>query len=534
MRKLRMRKRHRSIIPPVCLLLLILVSSAFSEQFTELKIDPLLLVSLKECRNIASSLGKELYPGWDFQKTLILFYRPNVQELLINFPHKSEGFSEYSGFNPLGNETIYFRNDSTMFTIDDQNTSSEIDSIPVLVVADPFSSMRNQMQNVLTQRSKEFAASWLKNWSFIPSPYDELTLILHEAFHVYQSKMAPEKNANEMVISQYPLLDPVNNALYVLEGSILKDALLSTEPSVRKEKIKEFVAIRSFRQSLLDSNCVEYENLNEYAEGTAKYVEYKFLKSGEAVEPIREMYYQNGFDGYRGVLSKQFQNRVNNMVNVVAVNDDRFGNKFGSGPLRFKLYELGACQALLLDELMPAWKEKIFQDGIYLGDMLRQSIALSEPEMKKYLEQAKSEYKYDDAYQSKLQFEKEGKDFIQKKLDAILKTDQTLVKISYDGFTDKIGMAFTPFGVTRITQKSSIYDLVPIKVRFKEGVELQMKQVIPVLIDREKKLIAFAVATPISELTAGSENKLETGDFVLSGAKIDIKRLGNTLEIQLK
>ncbi len=529
-----MKKKHRSLIPLVCFLLLICISTAFSEQFTELRIDPLLLVSLKECRNITSSLGRELYPGWDFQKTPILFYRPNVQELLINFPHQPEGFSEYSGFNPLGNETIYFRNDSTMFTIDDQNTSSEIDSIPVLVVADPFSSMRNQLQDVLTQRSKEFTETWLKSWSFIPSPYDKLTLILHEAFHVYQSKMAPEKSANEMVISQYPLLDPVNNALYVLEGNILKDALLSTEPSVRKEKIKEFTAVRRFRQSLLDSNCVEYENLNEYAEGTAKYVEYKFLKSGEAVEPIREMYYQNGFDGYRGVLPKKFLDRMNNMVNVVAVNDDRFGNKFGSGPLRFKLYELGACQALLLDEVMPEWKEKIFKDGVYLGDMLRQSTAFSEPEMKRYLEQAKSEYKYDDAYLSKLQFEKEGKEYIQKKLDAILQTDQTLVKISYDGFTDKIGIAYTPFGVTQITQKSGIYDMVPIKVRFKEGVELQMRQVIPVLIDREKKLIAFAVATPAGEIQSSSGDKLETSDFVLSTAKMDITRKDKTVEIRLR
>ena len=528
---MRPKKLLQSFGLPV--LAFVCVSSAFPRQSTELKIDPLLLVSLKECRNIASHLGKELYPGWDFQKTPILFYRPNVQELLIHFPHKPSGFSEYAGFSPLGSETVYFRNDSTIFTIDDQNTSTEIDGIPVLVVADPYSSMRNQMQDVLTQRSREFAADWLKNWSFIPSPYDELTLILHEAFHVYQSKKAPEKSANEMVVSRYPLLDPTNNALYVLEGGILKDALLSTEPAARREKIKEFVAVRSFRQSLLDSSCVEYENLNEYSEGTAKYVEYKFLKTGGTIEPIREMYYQNGFNGYRGVLTEQFQNRMNNMVNVVAVNDDRWGNKFGSGPLRFKLYELGACQALLLDEVAPEWKGKIFNDGVYLGDMLRQAMALPEPEMKRLLEQAKSEYGYDAAYRSKLQFEQEGKEYVQKKLDAILQTDQTLVKISYNGFAEKIGIAYTPFGVTQITQKSGIYDMVPIVVRFKEGVELRMKQVIPVLIDRENKLIAFAVATPSSELTP-FENKLETGDFALSGAEMDIKRAGNTLEIQLK
>lgn len=73
-----MKKRHLYLIALVCLLLPVCISSVFSKQSTELKIDPLRLVSLKECRNIANSLGKELYPGWDFQKTPILFYRPMV------------------------------------------------------------------------------------------------------------------------------------------------------------------------------------------------------------------------------------------------------------------------------------------------------------------------------------------------------------------------------------------------------------------------------------------------------------------------
>ncbi|MGB8656355.1 MAG: hypothetical protein WCE90_01050 [Candidatus Zixiibacteriota bacterium] len=529
-----MKKKHRDAFPLTVFVLLIIVTGAFCQQITELKIDPLLLVSVKECRNIAHSLGNELYPGWDFQKTPILLYRPNIQELLINFPHKPKGFSEYAGFNPLGNEVIYFRNDSTLFTLDDQNTSSEIEGIPVLVVADPFSRMRNQLQNLLTARTKEFAENWLKGWNFIPSPYDELGLILHEAFHVYQSQMAPEKSANEMVVAQYPLLDPVNNALYVLEGNILKDALLSADSKTRLEKIKEFVAVRSFRQSLLDSNWVEYENLNEYVEGTAKYVEYKFVKAGESIEPIREMYYYDGFNGYRGILPRQFQNRVDNMANVVAVNDDRFGNKFGSGPLRFKLYELGACQALLLDEVMPNWKEKIFNDGVYLSDMLKQSVALSASDLERYLEQAKSEYKYNEAHESKLQFEREGKEYIQRKLESILQTDQTLVKISYGGLSEKIGLAYTPFGVTQVSKKSAIYDMVPVKVRFKEGVELQMKQVIPVLIDKENKTITFAVSTPVSEIKPSSEDKLETPDFILSATKMDITRKDKIVEIQLR
>ena len=232
-----MKKGYFSL-SAVAALILLIAGIAFSQKVTELKIDPLLLVSLNECRSITKSLGKEIYPGWDFEKIPVLLYRPKVQELLINFPHKTRGFSEYAGFNPLKGVTIYVRNDTTFLDMDDQNTTIEIDGIPVLVVADPFSRMRNQLRDALTNRSKETATRWLDDWNFIQSPYDELQLILHEGFHVYQNRMAPEKSANEMVVSQYPLLDPVNNALYVLEGEILKDALISNNSRARQDKIK--------------------------------------------------------------------------------------------------------------------------------------------------------------------------------------------------------------------------------------------------------------------------------------------------------
>ena len=225
---------------------------------------------------------------------------------------------------------------------------------------------------------------------------------------------------------------------------------------------------------------------------------------------------------------------MKSMVNIVAVNDDRFGNKFGSGPLRFKLYDLGACQALLLDQVMPSWKEKIFGENVYLANLLKQAVGLPQAELDRYMESAKLEYKYDEAYNTKLEFEQEGKKKIEEKLSAILKTNQTLVKIMYGGFVDKISYGFTPFGVTQISKRSAIYDMIPMEVTFKDGVVLQMKQVIPLLIDREAKMIAFTVATPLTKFDLSISDKLEIDEFILSGAKIESKQEGNTIEIHLK
>ena len=71
------------------------IPASFAQDSSELKIDPLLMISLKECRHITGILGDGLFHGWDFKSTPILFYRPNVQELLINYPHQPKGFSAH-------------------------------------------------------------------------------------------------------------------------------------------------------------------------------------------------------------------------------------------------------------------------------------------------------------------------------------------------------------------------------------------------------------------------------------------------------
>lgn len=518
-----------------CIIIITLVAArvCYAQNTSQLKIDPLMLVSLKECRNIIQNVGDELYPDWDFQSIPILFYKPNVQELLINFPYKPEGFYEYTGFNPLGTETVYVRNDTTYISYDDQNTTYEIEGVKVLVVADPYSRMRNQLRGTFLNQPEDFVNSWLDQWNFIQSPYSQIRLILHEAFHVYQKRVASGKKANEMIVSQYPLLDPVNNSLYVLEGQIIKDALFSEGKKECLEKIKQFVAVRTYRQSLMDSIFAEYENLNEFVEGTAKYVEYKFLEIGERIRPIDEMYYQNGFYGYRKVLSDQFRNKINDMVNIVAVNDNRFGNKFGSGPLRFKLYDLGACQALLLDKVAPEWKKKIFNPGVYLCDLLEDAVKLSSQEKNKYLKSAKKDYNYEEVYKDKLEFEQEGRAIIQEKLNTIINTSRTLVTISFDN-CEIAGMSYTPFGVTQVSKESAIYDMVPIQIFFDNGAILISKKVIPILIDKKEKNVTFAINTPISSFVAGSTNKLDIDEFTLSGVEIEVGKNGNHIKIQFK
>ena len=46
-------------------------------------------------------------------------------------------------------------------------------------------------------------------------PYGQLAMVVHEAFHVFQDKQAPDKGANEMLLLYYPVLSVQNNVGFV-------------------------------------------------------------------------------------------------------------------------------------------------------------------------------------------------------------------------------------------------------------------------------------------------------------------------------
>ena len=500
---------------------------------TELGIDPLLLGSVREYRHILTTIGADIFPGWDASSMPVLVYRPGVQDILIGADHRPPGYARYTGPSPLAGEILYARNDSTLMTLDDQNTSTDLDRMRVLVVADQYSRLRNSLRAIYG-RPETFVNQWLDHWNFVPSAYDEVQLLLHEAFHVHQDRLAPDKGADESAVARYPVLDPENNTLFTLEGQILRDALLTSDRARQRERAGMFLAVRAARRAGLDSSATAYENLNEYSEGLGRYVEYRFLQIGERVTPTPEMWLHTGFHGYRGALRPRFEAALDDMVKVAGNTDDRFGNRFGTGPLRFRLYYLGAAQALLLDALAPGWKTRIFEPGVYLTDLLAQAVPLKPGEASTLLQRARDEYGYDRIRADRQAFAEEGRARIQQRVDSILHTPQTLVTIAYGAAGERIGIGFTPFGVTAVSDRSAIYDMVPISIRFGNGVLLAMKAVTPTLVDRTAKTVQFTVPSAAASLEGTGPTGISTAEFSLTGAPgTSISVAGNQVRIEL-
>ena len=519
---------HRTML---LLLVTILLSSSSASAQDVLRIDPMTLVALQEARNASSEL--ELFPGWDFARAPVLLYRPGVQDVLLNHPSPPDGFIRYTGRHPLGNEVFHVRNDSTHFDLDGQNTADEVGGERVLIVADPVSTMRSQLQS-LPFMPDDAREEWLANWSFLGSPYDLITTILHEGFHVYQYEQT-DKFADETIITRYPLLDPVNNALHEVEGAILLAAARSDDAAFQHEALRHFAAVRMTRHARLAPDVADYEMRNEYVEGLAKYIEYRFYKDGHGLTAAPEMYLDEGFSGYGDRLAERmeeqhmFSERL--FTGDIAVNNDRFG----AGNLRFKLYPMGALEGLLLDAVAPSWKSRIFEPGVYQSTLLVDAAALSDADRERLVQEAKLKYGYDKAYVRRQIYENEGLEAANSQLKAILDTERTLVRISYGDIADSApGLSFTPFGVTRLSDTRTIYTMVPIGARFSDSSRLRMNIATPVLVDQDRKEVVFAVPTSTDGFTEGDVTGVHVQDFDLTGDPMNVTIDGNEVTIALQ
>ncbi|MFK7847680.1 MAG: hypothetical protein AB8G77_20475 [Rhodothermales bacterium] len=505
-------------------LLFFMPAPTFAQQ--ALKIDPLTLVAVREARSIEASL--DLFPGWDFSTAPVLLYRPGVQDVLLNTTDPPDGFTLYDGHSPLENEPIWIRNDSTHFDLDGQNTATQIDGQRVLVVADPASQMRNDIRAFAGMASDQ-QERWLENWSFLGSPYDLITIMLHEGFHVHQYAKG-EKFADESLIASYPLYDATNNAMQALEGLILLDAARGAiDPAMA---LRLFAAVRSTRHARLGAELTGYELANEYVEGLAKYVEYRFYMTGASLVPHPETYLMAGFDGYDR-LAERFDDQLEFAELVIrgeiAVNNDRFG----AGNLRFRLYPMGALQGLLLDQVFPDWTGRIFDPGVFPSTMLVEAAGLSASEADAALDEAKAQYGYDSLFQKKEVYEQEGLAAAQNKATSLVETGQTLVRIQYGALSDESpDLGFTPFGVTPLGNGQAIYELVPINADFGEASSLSVKIVTPVLVDTVKREILFSVDMPAHEIIA-AEGEIKTDAFDLIGGIKKVSTAGNEVSIEL-
>lgn len=197
-----------------------------------------------------------------------------------------------------------------------------------------------------------------------------ITSLVHESFHAFQAEEYPERfeDAERAYRSTeaYEKLFPVMADAWEVEVQHLMDALDEKDPAAQKEIVQQFLDARKQRRNEVDLSdaFTLYEKRFEWLEGSAKYVELVIWKNGAnstSYQPASIIQDDNDFDGYQG-FEKRWKNELNNAKTAV---------KNGSETM---FYYTGMLQAKLLDQLMPGWKTRISESGIWYEDLLNEVV----------------------------------------------------------------------------------------------------------------------------------------------------------------
>src|SRR5690242_3902683 len=145
-----------------------------------LVIDPLLIVEAQEVWSVIGRPNNPVWPGWNARKTPILIYFPGKQDLLINHPKPPAGFVPYTGPIRTTIGPMALRNGATIKEYDGQNTSTNVNGIETLVVADSLSTRRQWVEGLMPaiNAHPDQADATIAD-SLFPNPYDTMTVFAH-------------------------------------------------------------------------------------------------------------------------------------------------------------------------------------------------------------------------------------------------------------------------------------------------------------------------------------------------------------------
>ncbi len=197
-----------------------------------------------------------------------------------------------------------------------------------------------------------------------------ISLLAHESFHAFQGTAVPERlAAAERALAAeaaYPWPDAGLQAAWQAELDLLAAALAAETVEETAELAAQFLTQRQQRrqEAGLTDVQIDFERQREWLEGLARYVELEIWRQAAQsdYQPVPALADDGDFDEYSG-----FTTRWSQEVDQIG----RMANDEGEG----RFYYTGMAQAVLLDRLRPGWKETIFDEGVFLEDLLATAVA---------------------------------------------------------------------------------------------------------------------------------------------------------------
>jgi hypothetical protein len=221
------------------------------------------------------------------------------------------------------------------------------------------------------------------------SPTQWILKAAHETFHVFQHlhglddkvaslEIGPRDNADWQLNFPFPYQDPDIGRLFhlmsyptflAIEASSAADAAYNV--GVAAEAL---AVLRSTLQAKTGDNKAErYMLFQEASEGGAKYVELRIAEAAadRTYEPTVAFQALPGFVDYARVWEASYANQLFLVKHAGRLTKSRT-----------EFYHLGLGKCLLLDRLDLTWKERYFDAGVWLPDLIEAAMQGSEGPVK--------------------------------------------------------------------------------------------------------------------------------------------------------
>lgn len=294
-------------------------------------LEPQDVARVLELYHLADLLGEELWPGFDTREIPIAVNHDDRAEMLFAHPHPPAEF-EPSEVLKLEGRPLLVRDGSTRYGPRGGGWAVDLGG--------------ERTAYVSTLQPGQSIESYL-------------SLLLHECFHVYQSRFQARVPG---AMEEPPEDDAVYSARIGLESRVLRALLASEDEEERRQLGRQLVAVRHARRAGLSEAQIRTEGLNEYNEGTATYVQarlYELLIERGSLEPLDEVGQTDFSDA-----EQQYQN----MLARIEPPSGQLIAFFHSQ------YQNGMAMCLALDRLRPGWKQEMSEPGRSQFDLIERAL----------------------------------------------------------------------------------------------------------------------------------------------------------------
>jgi len=334
---------------------------------------------IRQLHHITDELGDDLWPGFDTRTIPVAINNQDREEMLVGHPDPPPEYRPFADFE-LNGQPVMIREGVTRYGPPGGGWAIDLGGEETAYVGIP--------------EGHEL-------------PTDEyLSLLLHECFHCYQQDY---RESAEGLHGELPIDDAVYSALIELENRILKAALEESAAEQLRNLAAMFVAVRHERRKDLPEHLILLEGEQEYAEGTATYIQmrmYQLLAVRGGLPWVSEVE-DPRYGGFADV-GERYRAEVAGLARPAHRPTTFF----------FAMYKLGMAQGLILDRLRPAWKEEMREKGINQFAVLEREFSLDQEEESHLLAAARERFAYDDLLSEQEKLVAEYLDTVRSYIDA--------------------------------------------------------------------------------------------------------------------